>query len=53
MCRLVVPTNGKGGFAQHRPDRANLLFMDGHVEFLKYPGNQFPVTRADALLFGG
>ncbi len=38
-------------YFNHIPGGANILFMDGHVEFLKYPGNQFPVTRADAVLF--
>ena len=32
----------------HIPGGANVLFMDGHVEFIKFPG-KFPVTRAFAL----
>ncbi len=28
----------------HLPGGCNVLFMDGHVEFLKYPGTRFPVT---------
>ncbi len=31
----------------HIPGGANALFMDGHVEFINYPG-KFPVTRAFA-----
>ena len=37
----------------HIPGGANVLFMDGHVEFLRFPGESFPMTRADALIFGG
>ena len=33
----------------HVPGGANVLYMDGHVEFEKYPGS-FPVTRAFATL---
>ena len=38
-------------YFNHLPGGANILFMDGHVEFLKFPGSQFPATRADAVLF--
>jgi len=31
----------------HVPGGANVLYMDGHVSFVKYPG-QFPVSRAFA-----
>ncbi len=30
----------------HVPGGANILFMDGHVEFKKYPHNDFPVHTA-------
>ncbi len=30
----------------HVPGGANVLFMDGHVEFAKYPGDQMPATVA-------
>ena len=30
---------------KHGPDGGNVLFMDGHVEFIKYPG-KFPMTKA-------
>jgi len=33
----------------HVPGGANVLYLDGHVEFLKYPG-EFPVTREWALI---
>jgi prepilin-type processing-associated H-X9-DG protein len=41
----------------HLPGGANVLYLDGHVEFIKYPGN-YPVTRWVASsqsrpLFGG
>jgi len=28
----------------HIPGGANVLYMDGHVEFIKYPG-KFPLTQ--------
>jgi prepilin-type N-terminal cleavage/methylation domain-containing protein/prepilin-type processing-associated H-X9-DG protein len=36
----------------HVPGGSNVLFMDGHVEFLKYPHNNFPVNTGWATLFG-
>jgi prepilin-type N-terminal cleavage/methylation domain-containing protein/prepilin-type processing-associated H-X9-DG protein len=30
----------------HIPGGANILFMDGHVEFKKYPHNDFPVHKS-------
>jgi prepilin-type processing-associated H-X9-DG protein len=35
----------------HVPGGANVLYMDGHVEFLKYP-SEGPVTRAFAEIVG-
>ena len=38
----------------HAPGGANVLYMDGHVDFLRYDGpygNKFPVNRG-ALIFG-
>ena len=38
---------GKAGTIQkfnHIPGGCNVLYMDGHVEFIKYPG-EFPLTR--------
>jgi prepilin-type N-terminal cleavage/methylation domain-containing protein/prepilin-type processing-associated H-X9-DG protein len=29
----------------HLPGGCNVLFMDGHVEFIRYPGQTFPVTE--------
>ena len=34
--------NASGGF-NHTPGGCNVLYMDGHVEFIRYPG-EFPVT---------
>ena len=31
----------------HVPGGSNVLYMDGHVEFMRFPG-EFPVTRAFA-----
>lgn len=36
----------------HVPGGANVLFMDGHVEFLKYPNERFPVYEGYARLYG-
>ena len=33
----------------HLPGGGNVLYMDGHVEFIRYPG-EFPVDRAFALM---
>jgi prepilin-type N-terminal cleavage/methylation domain-containing protein/prepilin-type processing-associated H-X9-DG protein len=35
----------------HVPGGGNALYMDGHVEFIKFPG-KFPITRAFALMAG-
>lgn len=35
----------------HVPGGANVLYMDGHVQFVKYPG-EHPVTKGYALLIG-
>ncbi len=35
----------------HVPGGANVLYMDGHVEFQRYPG-EFPVTTVMAFLIG-
>ena len=35
----------------HAPGGSNVLYMDGHVEFIKYPGKP-PVSRANALIGG-
>jgi len=35
----------------HVPGGANVLYMDGHVEFIRYPGD-YPVSEAFANLFG-
>ena len=32
------------GFGHHVPGGGNVLYMDGHVEFIRYPG-QFPMIR--------
>jgi prepilin-type N-terminal cleavage/methylation domain-containing protein/prepilin-type processing-associated H-X9-DG protein len=36
----------------HVPGGGNVVYLDGHVEFLKYPG-EFPMTTALAGLIGG
>jgi len=36
----------------HIPGGANVLYMDGHVDFLKYPADEFPVSEDSARAFG-
>jgi prepilin-type N-terminal cleavage/methylation domain-containing protein/prepilin-type processing-associated H-X9-DG protein len=36
----------------HVPGGGNVLYLDGHVEFLKYPGQRFPMTEDSARIFG-
>jgi prepilin-type N-terminal cleavage/methylation domain-containing protein/prepilin-type processing-associated H-X9-DG protein len=36
----------------HIPGGANVLYMDGHVQFLRYPGERFPMTEDSARIFG-
>ncbi len=36
----------------HIPGGANVLYLDGHVDFLRYPSNTFPVTADSARTFG-
>ena len=43
-------SNSVDGF-NHVPDSSNVLFLDGHVEFLKYP-SRFPVTKEFADIVG-
>jgi len=35
----------------HVPGGSNVLYMDGHVEFIKYPGEQ-PISEALAIAVG-
>ena len=44
-----VSTN-VGGF-NHIPGGCNVLFMDGHVAFIRYPSEDFPVTPETAKIF--
>ena len=34
----------------HKPGGANVLYMDGHVEWQPYPGKTLPTTKANALI---
>ncbi|HPO15519.1 MAG TPA: DUF4190 domain-containing protein [Candidatus Hydrogenedentes bacterium] len=47
-------TAGQQGalFFNHVPGGANVLFMDGHVEFRRYPG-EWPVSRRSAEILSG
>jgi prepilin-type N-terminal cleavage/methylation domain-containing protein/prepilin-type processing-associated H-X9-DG protein len=37
----------------HIPGGANVLYMDGHVEFIRYPSDRFPVTVEFARISSG
>ena len=42
----TTPTDGTGTTMNHIPGGSNVLFMDGHVEFIKYePEGDFPVNQ--------
>ena len=36
----------------HTPSGGNVLYLDGHVKFLKYPGTRFPMTPDSARTLG-
>ena len=36
----------------HVPGGGNVLYLDGHVDFLQYPSNRFPMTEDSARIFG-
>lgn len=36
----------------HVPGGGNVLYLDGHVEFIRYPGGRFPMTADSARTFG-
>lgn len=36
----------------HIPGGINVLYMDGHVEFHRYPGERFPTTNVSAQIMG-
>jgi len=42
---------GVGSGFNHKPGGCNVLYMDGHVEFRKYPDTEFPVTPECAQIF--
>ena len=42
---------GSIGLYNHIPGGCNVLYMDGHTEFVKYP-NQFPASKGFASLVG-
>jgi prepilin-type processing-associated H-X9-DG protein len=43
MWDRVTVKSGVPSF-HHIPEGCNVLFMDGHVEFISYPSNRFPCT---------
>src|SRR5690606_24064167 len=36
----------------HLPGGANVLYLDGHVTFIRYPSDTFPLTPVSATIFG-
>jgi prepilin-type N-terminal cleavage/methylation domain-containing protein/prepilin-type processing-associated H-X9-DG protein len=47
-----TPSDGSFSYFSHIPGGANVLYMDGHVSFLKYP-SEWPVSRAMPQLMTG
>ncbi len=47
---VAVPTSGDQGVARfnHVPGGSNVLYMDGHVEWVKY-GEKFPLLKLESL----
>ncbi len=48
----AASTSGAVTEFNHVPGGCNVLYMDGHVEFIKYPG-KFPVTPQILEALGG
>jgi prepilin-type N-terminal cleavage/methylation domain-containing protein/prepilin-type processing-associated H-X9-DG protein len=48
-----ISGNGAIGIFNHVPGGANVLYMDGHVEFLTYPNSKGPATEAVAIALSG
>jgi prepilin-type N-terminal cleavage/methylation domain-containing protein/prepilin-type processing-associated H-X9-DG protein len=48
---VLDPTDSVARF-NHIPGGSNVLYMDGHVEFIKFPG-EYPVTQCVAKYLGG
>jgi len=46
----AVSTNVK--YFNHVPGGSNVLYMDGHVEFLRYPSTKAPANKGMALFLG-
>jgi prepilin-type N-terminal cleavage/methylation domain-containing protein/prepilin-type processing-associated H-X9-DG protein len=46
---VSTDTAGSGVDFNHAPGGSNVLFMDGHVDYVAYPG-QFPVSKGFAIL---
>ena len=36
----------------HVPGGGNVLYLDGHVQFLRYPNENFPMSEDSARIFG-
>ncbi len=39
-------------YPAHTPSGGNVLYLDGHVEFVRYPSDRFPMTKDSARTFG-
>ena len=51
LCVALDELSTDVGEFNHIPGGCNVLFMDGHVEYIKYPGD-WPVTRLMATITG-
>jgi len=49
---ITIFANSKGASFNHTPGGGNVLYMDGHVEFLRYPSDEFPINEPNARITG-
>jgi prepilin-type processing-associated H-X9-DG protein len=47
---IHLDANGTPVFAHDAPAGINVLYLDGHVEFKAYPGDEFPVIPSFATM---
>lgn len=49
---VITSDSSNASTFNHIPGGCNVLYMDGHVEFLRYPSDRFPVTPGYASFWG-
>lgn len=53
MLYLVASPNCRWSRFNHLPGGCNVLYMDGHVEFVRYPPEKFPVSLVQGIFGRG